>query len=154
VVLGLADEWAVHEAADDGRPVLVQPMIRGGVELLAGVVQDPVFGPARGIRSGRGAGGADRRGGVPDRAAYRRRREAMVAAGKAGRLVAGFRGAPPADAVALRDVLTRLWALAVDLPELAELDLNPVIETADGCVIVDARARVAPSRARGYAKTG
>jgi hypothetical protein len=59
--------------------------------------------------------------------------------------VGGFRGAPPADATALGDLLSRLSALAADLPEVAELDLNPVIASGEGCVIVDARARVAPS---------
>ena len=63
--------------------------------------------------------------------------------GKAGRLVAGFRGAPPADAAALADVLHRLSQLADDFPELAELDLNPVIGLPDRAVVVDARIRVA-----------
>ena len=62
---------------------------------------------------------------------------------KAGRLVAGFRGSPPADEGALIDLLLRLSRLAEDLPEVAELDLNPVIALPDRCVAVDARIRVA-----------
>ena len=54
-------------------------------------------------------------------------------------LVAGFRGAPPADAHALFDVLLRLSRLAEDVPEVAELDLNPVLAFPDRCVAVDAR---------------
>ena len=76
--------------------------------------------------------------------------EELVHEGKAGRLVAGFRGAPPANATALVELLHRLARLADDLPEVAELDLNPVVATADGCLAVDARVRVAtppPGRA-------
>ena len=66
----------------------------------------------------------------------------LVTEGKAGRLVAGFRGAPAADAGALGDLVVRLGRLAEDLPEVAELDLNPVLAGPDGCVAVDARVRV------------
>ena len=76
-----------------------------------------------------------------------------MAAGKAGRLVAGFRGAPPADAAALADILHRLSQLADDLPELAELDLNPVLGLPHGAVAVDARIRLARPHARSDAKT-
>ena len=61
---------------------------------------------------------------------------------KAGLLVAGYRGAPPADTAALTDLLHRLSKLGEDLPEVAELDLNPVIAGPSGCVVVDARIRV------------
>ena len=60
--------------------------------------------------------------------------------------MAGFRGAPAADAAALADILNRLSRLADDFPELAELDLNPVIGLADRAVVVDARIRVARPR--------
>jgi acyl-CoA synthetase (NDP forming) len=68
--------------------------------------------------------------------------EELVASGKAGVLVRGFRGAPPADAAALAELLLRLARLGDDLPEVAELDLNPVIARPDGCLVVDARVRV------------
>jgi len=72
----------------------------------------------------------------------------LVRSGKVGRLLAGFRGAPAADAAAVSDLVLRIGRLADDLPELAELDLNPVIAGPDGCVVVDARVRVAaPVRA-------
>jgi acyl-CoA synthetase (NDP forming) len=68
----------------------------------------------------------------------------LVQSGKAGLLVRGYRGAPPADGRALADVVLRVARLADDLPEVAELDLNPVIARPDGCVVVDARARIGP----------
>jgi acyl-CoA synthetase (NDP forming) len=57
--------------------------------------------------------------------------------------VAGFRGAPPADEGALTDLLLRLSLLADELPEVVELDLNPVLALPSGCLVVDARVRVA-----------
>ena len=73
--------------------------------------------------------------------------------GKAGRLVSGFRGAPPADVAALADILHRLSQLADNLPELAELDLNPVLGLPDGAIAVDARIRLARPTAPSVAKT-
>ena len=67
----------------------------------------------------------------------------LLRTGKAGRLVAGFRGAPPADESALVDLLLRLSLLAEELPEVVELDLNPVLALPDRCFAVDARVRVA-----------
>jgi acyl-CoA synthetase (NDP forming) len=79
--------------------------------------------------------------------------EELVSTGKAGRLVGGFRGAPAADAAALADLLHRLARLAEDLPQVTELDLNPVIALATGCVAVDARVRVTQRRAVAGPKT-
>ena len=80
--------------------------------------------------------------------------EELVRAGKAGRLVAGFRGAPPTDEAALVDLLLRLSLLADELPEVVELDLNPVLALPDRCLAVDARVRVAahvqPRRAKSW----
>ena len=145
VALGLADEPAVIAAATAmAGPVVVQQMIGGGVELLAGLIQDPVFGPL--VAFGPGGVLAELIGEAAFRIVPITDVDAteMVTGGKAGRLVAGFRGAPPADAHALADLLLRLSALAEDLPELAELDMNPVIARGEGCVIVDCRARVSP----------
>jgi acyl-CoA synthetase (NDP forming) len=143
VALDLRDEPAVRAAAERIGPVLVQPMIRGGAELLAGVVQDPVFGPL--VAFGPGGVMAELIGDAAFRIAPLTDVDAaeLVHEGKAGRLVAGFRGAPAADAGALVDLLHRLSCLAEDLPEVAELDLNPVIALPDACVAVDARVRVA-----------
>ena len=75
IALDLADEEAVAAAAEHiGPPVIVQPMLKGGAELLAGIVQDPVFGPLVAFGPGRRLRRADRRGSFPDRPAHRRRR--------------------------------------------------------------------------------
>ena len=58
-------------------------------------------------------------------------------------LLDGFRGAPPVDLGALEDVVVRIGALAAAHPEIVELDLNPVIASPTGAVVVDARVRVA-----------
>jgi acyl-CoA synthetase (NDP forming) len=76
----------------------------------------------------------------------------LVTTGKAGRLVSGYRGAAPADATALIDLVQRLGRLAEDVPAIAELDLNPVLATSEGCVAVDARVRVAPPPERRQTK--
>ena len=69
--------------------------------------------------------------------------EELVSDGKAGVLVRGFRGAAAADGEALVDLVHRLARLGLDLPAVAELDLNPVLALPDRCVVVDARVRVA-----------
>ena len=70
----------------------------------------------------------------------------LVEGGKAGELVRGFRGRPAVDGSALTDLLHCLARITEDLPEIAELDLNPVLASGDGCVAVDARIRVAPAQ--------
>ncbi len=143
VALDLAGEDDVRAAAERiGPPLLVQPMISGGVELLAGVVQDPVFGPL--VAFGPGGVLAELIGGAGFRIAPLTDVDAeeLVLGGKAGRLVGGFRGTPAADATALFQLVHRLSRLAEDLPEVAELDLNPVIGLPGGCVAVDARVRL------------
>ncbi|HET8528679.1 MAG TPA: GNAT family N-acetyltransferase [Gaiellaceae bacterium] len=154
VVLDLGDEEAVRTAAARiGGPVLVQKMIRGGAELLAGAVQDPVFGPL--VAFGPGGVFAELIGQAQFRLAPLTDLDAreLVRNGKAGELVRGYRGAPPADEDALVDLLLRLSQLAEDLPEVAELDLNPVLALPDGAVAVDARVRVARPERRQRAKS-
>jgi acyl-CoA synthetase (NDP forming) len=106
------------------------------------MVQDPVFGPL--VAFGPGGVFAELIGQAQFRIAPLTDADAeeLVRTGKAGLLVAGYRGAPPSDAAALTDVVLRLSRLAEDLPELAELDLNPVMGLAESCVAVDARVRV------------
>jgi acyl-CoA synthetase (NDP forming) len=77
----------------------------------------------------------------------------LVGEGKAGRLVAGYRGAEPADHQALADLLCRLARLGEDLPAVAELDLNPVFGLPHACVAVDARVRLYRPEAAATAKT-
>ena len=63
---------------------------------------------------------------------------------RAAPLLTGYRGSPPVDTAALEDLLLRLGRLAEDLPEIAELDLNPVLAGPDGVIAVDAKLRLAP----------
>ena len=143
VALDLADDEAVREAAESiGAPVLVQPMVRGGAELLVGVVQDPVFGPL--VAVGPGGVLAELIGEAAFRIAPLTDEDAeeLVLNGKTGQLVRGFRGAPAADAGAVVDLVHRLARLGEEVPAVSELDLNPVIARPDGCVAVDARVRV------------
>ncbi|MEU7872102.1 GNAT family N-acetyltransferase [Dactylosporangium sp. NPDC049140] len=150
VRLQLADEAAVRDAfarigAALGRPapVVVQPMAAPGVELVAGVVHDPLFGSL--VMLGLGGVHTDLLGDrvlrllpVTDRDA-----PAMWRGLRGARLLTGYRGAPPADTTALEDLLLRLGRLAEDFPEVAELDLNPVLAAPDGCTAVDVKLRLA-----------
>jgi acetyl coenzyme A synthetase (ADP forming)-like protein len=143
VALNLETDDEVRAAAERiGGPLLVQPMISGGIELLAGIVQDPLFGPL--VAFGPGGVLAELIGGTDFRIAPLTDVDAeeLVQGGKAGRLVRGFRGAPPVDADALVTLVHRLSQLALDVPEIAELDLNPILGLPDGCVVVDARVRL------------
>jgi acetyl coenzyme A synthetase (ADP forming)-like protein len=144
VILDLGSDAAVRAAAERlGGPVLVQPLVRGGAELLAGVLQDPVFGPL--VAFGPGGVLAELIGEAQFRLAPLTDLDAeeLVQDGKAGKLVRGYRGAPAADESALTDLLHRLSQLSLDLPEVVELDLNPVIALPGGCLAVDARVRIA-----------
>ena len=149
VALDLRDADAVREAVERiGAPVIVQPLVRGGVELLVGAIQDPVFGPL--VALGPGGTLAELIGDATFRLTPLTDADAreLVRTGKTGRLVAGFRGSPPANEEALADLVLRIALLAEQLPAVAELDLNPVIALANGCLAVDARVRVgAPSPA-------
>ena len=143
VVLGLDDEESVRSAAERiGPPVVVQEMASGGPELLAGVIQDPVFGPL--VALGLGGSLAELVGDASFALAPLTDTDAeeLVLRGRVGKLVRGFRGAPPADTAALADLVNRLAHLADAVPQIAELDLNPVLARPRGCLTLDARARV------------
>ncbi len=143
VALDLRSTEEVRSAADRiGGSVVVQPYLAGSAELLAGVVQDPVFGPL--VAFGPGGTLAELIGSARFALAPVTDVDVQVAltTGKAAKLLAGWRGAAPADSAAVGDVLHRLSQLAVDLPEVAELDLNPVLATPARAVAVDARVRL------------
>ena len=154
IALDLKDEEAIRRAVDRiGTPVIVQPMVSDGTELLAGLVQDPVFGPL--VAFGPGGVLAELIGQASFRIAPLTDVDAeeLVSDGKAGVLVRGFRGAAAADGEALVDLVHRLARLGLDLPAVAELDLNPVLALPDRCVVVDARVRVAHMHAQVPTKT-
>jgi acyl-CoA synthetase (NDP forming) len=133
---------------DQMSAVLVQPMITGGTEVIIGVVHEAVFGPLAVF----GLGGV-----ATDVLADRTARltpltdtdsSAMIRSIHAAPLLLGHRGAEAADLAALQDLLLRVARLADDLPEVAELDLNPVIARPDGSHVVDARVHVRPAKSR------
>jgi acyl-CoA synthetase (NDP forming) len=128
--------------------VIVQPMLTGGVEVLVGVVQEPVFGPL--VVFGLGGVATEVLGDHAARLTPLTGTDAddLIHGVHAAPLLLGHRGTPPVDAAALAGLLLRVSRLADDLPEVAELDLNPVIAAPDGVQAVDARIRVTPARPR------
>jgi acyl-CoA synthetase (NDP forming) len=137
-----------------GGPVLVQQYVVGGAELLVGAIQDPVFGPL--VAFGPGGVYAELIGSTRFALAPLGEIdvEELISSGKGAKLVDGWRGAPAADRAALADLIHRLGRLAEDFPEVAELDLNPVLARPDGCVAVDARVRLRRPTAATSTKTG
>ena len=128
--------------------VLVQPMLEGGVEVMIGVAQEPVFGPL--VVFGSGDAATEVHGDHVTRLTPLTDADAeeMIHAVHATPLLAGDRGTPPADTAALADALLRVSRLADDLPEVSELDLNPVIARPDGVWCVDVRVRISPADPR------
>lgn len=149
VRVGLRTAEEVREAVTSferelGRPVdvLVQPIV-SGVEIAVGLVRDPVFGPLVMV----GAGGVatdvlrDRAYLLPPL-----RRTDIVRALRGLRcwpLLDGFRGAPPVDVDALVEVVAAIARLAEEVPEVAEMDLNPVLVSPHGVALVDVKLRLA-----------
>lgn len=147
VRLGLADAAAVRTAAGellslvDGARVLVQPQLTG-VEVVVGGDRNPQFGPV--VMVGLGGVFVEVLGDVAFGLAPLDRIEARrLIDGLRGRaLLAGARGARPVDLDALADLVSAVGDLLAAVPEVAELDLNPVLATAEGCVAVDWRVVV------------
>ena len=72
----------------------------------------------------------------------------LVRSLRGSQLLFGYRGRPAVDIAALEDVVLRVGVLADEIPDIAEMDLNPVVASAEGVVAIDVKIRVAPSRAR------
>lgn len=124
--------------------VILQPMLQRGQEVIVGMSHDPVFGPL--VMVGLGGVQVELIKDVafslhpltdvdPDR---------MLKQLKSLPLLEGWRGSPPKDIEALKDVLLRLSALIEDFPEISEMEINPllVFDRGDGCVAADARVMV------------
>jgi acyl-CoA synthetase (NDP forming) len=122
---------------------LVQRMVGGGVELLVGVATDPVFGPV--VACGAGGTAVELLGDVSVRVPPLRWADAeeMIHSLAIFPMLTGFRGMPPVDLDALGEVLLRVGALADSHREIVELDVNPLLASADGAIAADARVRVA-----------
>ncbi|MBO3752735.1 GNAT family N-acetyltransferase [Streptosporangiaceae bacterium NEAU-GS5] len=122
----------------------VQPMLAHGVEIIIGGVSYPAFGPLVMV----GMGGvtadllADRSFRVPPVTAATA--EQMIRELRCSPLLYGYRGSRPVAVDVLIEQLTRVAHLLDELPEIAELDLNPVIVTPYDAIAVDARIRLAP----------
>ena len=120
----------------------VQRMITGGQEVIAGVTRDPQFGPLIMF----GSGGVEVEGlqdvafdlaPLTRAAALRLLQETWV-----GKKLAGYRNIPAVDETGTVDILIRLGQMAVDLPQLAEIEINPLLVVAGGATAVDVRARL------------
>jgi acetyl coenzyme A synthetase (ADP forming)-like protein len=137
--------FAVITAAVGGTAgVLVQPMAQRGVETIVGLVQDPAFGPL--IMFGTGGTSVE----LLQDQSFRilpltdvDARE-LVRSTRGSALLFGYRGGEPADTDALEHLLMRVGLLAEAHPEVAEIDLNPVLVSPAGALVVDAKVRVAP----------
>jgi acetate---CoA ligase (ADP-forming) len=160
VVLGLEDAEALRSAWERIRRSLVTQAptahiagfeveceVAGGKEVLIGVQRDPNFGPI--IAFGLGGIYVEVLRDVTFRLAPVRTLAArhMVESVKAFPLLRGIRGEPPGDLDALQEAIERVSQLAVDLPEVLELDINPLIvrPAGQGVVAVDARVVLAAS---------
>jgi acetyl coenzyme A synthetase (ADP forming)-like protein len=126
--------------------VTVGPMAPAGVDTIVGAVADPQFGAL--VAFGLGGVATELLGDVTFRLASLTDEDArrMVRSIRGHALLAGFRGAPAADEAALADVILRVARLAREIPDVREIDLNPVRAFARGrgACAIDARIRVAP----------
>jgi len=127
---------------------LVQPMIGrpGALELLVGLVEDPVFGPL--VLFGQGGTAVevvrDSSLELPPLNALLARR--LMARTRVWGVLQGYRGQPSAKIEAVIELLVRLGQLAANHPEVRELDINPLLADAAGIVALDARLRIAPAQ--------
>ena len=154
VKLRLVDATAVRDAFADLEQrlgnrlegVLVQRMVASGVEMVAGGLNDPLLGPV--IMAGTGGIFVDLLGDTafrmcpltePDAAA-------LIEELKGHVLLRGYRGAPPVDESAFRQLLLAVSQLLDLSPEIEEMDLNPVMVLRTGAVVVDARIKVGVAR--------
>jgi acetyltransferase len=162
VRLNLTSEQAVREATADIlhrartlkpdaritgvtiHPMVVRPKAR---ELIAGIADDPTFGPV--IVFGRGGTAVEV---IDDKALalppldLRMARE-LIARTRVSRVLKAYRDVPAADENAVALVLVKLAQLAADLPQVRELDLNPMLADKDGLITVDARVAITPAAA-------
>jgi acetate---CoA ligase (ADP-forming) len=156
VRLHLASEHAVRTAYEElyatghatlgGAPdgILIQPMVTSGTEMLVGLTQDPMFGPL--VAFGLGGTQVELFRDIAFRIAPLTDRDVdeMIRSIRGFPLLQGYRNTPAADLGALREALLKVSYLGAEIPELAELEFNPIIAlpAGQGCQIVDVRGRV------------
>jgi acyl-CoA synthetase (NDP forming) len=159
VVLGVRDAEGIREGIatirkrmkqmgheHDIEGFFVQPMAPRGVEMFVGAKRDPAFGPV--IAFGTGGVQLELWNDVVLRLGPVSRAEAsrMIESIRGRRLLDGFRGSPAGDRVALCEAIVQVSRLIAQVPEVIELDINPLLalEPGRGVIAVDARVRVAP----------
>ncbi len=159
VRLDLHSAGAVREAFESMHAALgprmggahVQRQLPEGVETIVGVIHDPSFGPL--IMLGMGGVSVELQSDRAFRILPLTDRDAheLVRAPRAAPLLFGYRGSPPCRTEALEELLLRIAQLAAEVPEIAELDLNPVIVGPEGVAAVDVKVRLEPyaKRTRG-----
>lgn len=154
--LGLTSEAAVRDAffAIEGQlrqsgleshmdGVTVQAMVSDGVEVIIGATTDPAFGPL--LMFGLGGTYVE----LLKDVSFRLQpltdldADAMIRGIRSFKMLDGYRGGPPADLEAIQDALLRLSQLLGDLPEIQEMDINPlkVLRPGEGAIAVDVRMR-------------
>lgn len=163
VQLNLDTEQEVREAAADiiararaAKPdariagVMIQPMIvrPKARELIAGIADDPTFGPV--VVFGHGGTAVQV---IDDKALALppidlKIAHDLIARTRVSRLLNSYRNVAAADELAIALVLVKLAQLAADVPDVRELDLNPLLADKDGVIAIDARVAVAPVEAR------
>jgi len=129
----------------------VQTMVRrpNAHELIVGMTTDSVFGPVIVF----GAGGtavevmADRAVGLPPLNAVLARD--LISSTRIAKLLAGYRERPPVDLIAISRTLIQVSHLIADIPQIVELDINPLLADEQGVLALDARMRIASSGANG-----
>ncbi len=151
VVLGLGDAQAVRAAftamsarlGDTMGGAIVQATAQPGVETILGVTQDPSFGPL--VLFGLGGVTAELLADrslqivpITDEDAHR-----LVRSLRGSPLLFGYRGRPAVDVAALEDLVLRVGCLADELPEVSEMDLNPVVVSDSGALAIDIKIRCA-----------
>ena len=123
------------------QPMIVRPKAH---ELIVGIADDPTFGPV--IVFGRGGTGVEV---INDKALALppldpKLARDLIGRTRVSRLLRGYRDAPPVDADGLALTLVKIAQLAADLPQVRELDINPLLADASGLIALDARVAVAP----------
>ncbi len=122
-------------------PMILRPKAR---ELIAGIADDPAFGPIVVFGSGGTAVEVidDKAIGLPP--LDMKLAHDLIARTRISRLLKPYRNVPAADVAGVAAVLVKLAQLSADLPEIREVDLNPLLADETGVIAVDARVTIAP----------
>jgi len=119
--------------------VIVYPMVRKGTEIIIGIMKDPHFGPV--IMFGFGGIFVEVLKDISFRILPIEERDAeeMINEIKGSKILKGVRGEGPKDIKAIKNLLLKISQLALENPEISEIDLNPVFVFEKGLQVIDAR---------------